>query len=383
MTLASPVNKLLGTLYAAPIQPELWNSFLAGLSAVTAVTKAAFVAHDLANGTHSVFATFGEQLADSDSVAPYERHYWQYDLWTVKFPRRGMFGRIIDGRELWPEDTMRKGVFYNEFLGKLDIGYMTGVAVATSPNSYEALCMYAGPNDDPLGHDQLALVQALIPHLRTAFATRHRLAELELRVRDLENAFDQITSSLVLIDMTCKVVFVNKNAQIILDRRDGLSLQNGRLAANVTAENGNLRSILAKAVLVSTGQSSRNTGAMQVSRASKKPLQLIATPFRSDDFVMPGRAIAIVFMNDPDEKPAPPVEVLRALFNLTPAESRLAISLLDGNSLSEVAELNGVGQETVRSQLKSIFQKTGTGRQGELIRLLSGITGPNKTSKEI
>lgn len=376
MTLASPVNKLLNSLYAGAVEPQLWGAFLQELSAATAISKAALVAHNLANGTHSVFATFGEQLADRDSVAPYERHYWQYDLWTVKFPRRGMFGRVIDGRELWPEDTMRRGVFYNEFLGKLDIGHMTGVAVATSPNSYEALCIYGSPNDDPLGHDQLALVQVLIPHMETAFATRHRLSELELRVRDLENALDQISSSLVLIDVTCKVVFVNKNARTVLDRRDGLALQNGRLAANVTAENDNLRSILAKAVLVSTGKSSRNPGAMQVSRASKKSLKLIVAPFRSDDFVMPGRAVAIVFMNDPDEKPAPPLEVLRVLFNLTPAEGRLAISLLDGNSLSESADLNKVGQETVRSQIKSIFHKTGTRRQGELLRLLAGVSIP-------
>jgi DNA-binding CsgD family transcriptional regulator len=93
---------------------------------------------------------------------------------------------------------------------------------------------------------------------------------------------------------------------------------------------------------------------------------------------MPGRAVAIVFVNDPDEKQASPVEVLRALFNLTPAETKLAISLMDGNSLSESADLNQVGRETVRSQIKSIFQKTGTKRQGELIRLLALIPYANK-----
>jgi hypothetical protein len=46
--------------------------------------------------------------------------------------------------------------------------------------------------------------------------------------------------------------------------------------------------------------------------------------------------------NDPDEKPVPLLEVLRALFNLTPAQARLAISLLDSNSLSESADLNKV-----------------------------------------
>jgi DNA-binding CsgD family transcriptional regulator len=117
-------------------------------------------------------------------------------------------------------------------------------------------------------------------------------------------------------------------------------------------------SIPAKVMLVSTGKSPRHPGAMRVFRVSKKSLQLIVAPFRSDDFAMPGRAVAVVFINDPDEKPVPPREALRVLFNLTPAEGRLAISLLNGKSLAEWADLNRVVTETVRSQIKSIFRRS-------------------------
>jgi DNA-binding CsgD family transcriptional regulator len=81
--------------------------------------------------------------------------------------------------------------------------------------------------------------------------------------------------------------------------------------------------------------------------------------------------VAIVFVTDPEQRMATSAEILQLLFELTRAESRLAIALLDGKSLHEAAELIGVARETVRSQIKSIFQKTGTQRQGELIRLLS------------
>jgi DNA-binding CsgD family transcriptional regulator len=66
-----------------------------------------------------------------------------------------------------------------------------------------------------------------------------------------------------------------------------------------------------------------------------------------------------------------PVEVLRTLFRLTPAETRLAQSILNGHSAAEAAELGGVSRETVKSQMNAIFSKTGTRRQGDLIRLLS------------
>jgi DNA-binding CsgD family transcriptional regulator len=83
----------------------------------------------------------------------------------------------------------------------------------------------------------------------------------------------------------------------------------------------------------------------------------------------------MVFITDPDQKAPAHADTLRALFHLTYAETKLAIVLLGGKSLSEAASLNRVGRETVRSQLKSIFIKTGTHRQSELIGLLLKLPG--------
>ena len=41
--------------------------------------------------------------------------------------------------------------------------------------------------------------------------------------------------------------------------------------------------------------------------------------------------------------------------------------IAEGNSLEEVAEQRGVTMNTVRSQLKQVFSKTDTSRQGELV----------------
>jgi len=63
-------------------------------------------------------------------------------------------------------------------------------------------------------------------------------------------------------------------------------------------------------------------------------------------------------------------------YGLTPAECRVALLLGDGHAPRKIAEMVGVTDNTVRSQIKSIFSKTGVKRQGELIRLLlSGVTG--------
>ncbi|CAM5179980.1 hypothetical protein CDEF62S_04350 [Castellaniella defragrans] len=65
---------------------------------------------------------------------------------------------------------------------------------------------------------------------------------------------------------------------------------------------------------------------------------------------------------------------LRALFKLSQREAELACALLDGLSLRETADRRGVGVTTLRSQLASLFVKTGTSRQGQLVALLARAT---------
>ena len=58
---------------------------------------------------------------------------------------------------------------------------------------------------------------------------------------------------------------------------------------------------------------------------------------------------------------------LKNRFDLTPAEVRLVVDLVMGTSLKSSAKARGVSYETVRRQVKSVFHKTGTHRQSELV----------------
>jgi DNA-binding CsgD family transcriptional regulator len=55
---------------------------------------------------------------------------------------------------------------------------------------------------------------------------------------------------------------------------------------------------------------------------------------------------------------------------LTPAECRVAILLADGHSPATIAEMVGVSRNTLKTQMSSIYGKTGTSRQAQLVRLL-------------
>ena len=64
---------------------------------------------------------------------------------------------------------------------------------------------------------------------------------------------------------------------------------------------------------------------------------------------------------------------LMELFGLSAAEARLTRALCHGDSLDSYACEQGLKLPTVRTQLRSVLAKTGTGRQAALIRLIAGI----------
>lgn len=101
----------------------------------------------------------------------------------------------------------------------------------------------------------------------------------------------------------------------------------------------------------------------------RQPLQLLATPLPQTHRSSSG-ADLLLLVTDPQRSSSFPDSVLRALYGLTPAETEVANGLLMGYSIEEIASLRHVRLGTVRIQMKSLFSKTGTCRQGELLRLL-------------
>ena len=63
----------------------------------------------------------------------------------------------------------------------------------------------------------------------------------------------------------------------------------------------------------------------------------------------------------------PQAAFLKCRFDLTPAEARIVLRLVAGDSLRCAANALGITYGTVRTQLKAVFQKTGTCRQAELV----------------
>lgn len=83
------------------------------------------------------------------------------------------------------------------------------------------------------------------------------------------------------------------------------------------------------------------------------------------------QGVAIIAILPVDRVRAPDALLLQSLFDLTPAEARIARGMGEAKSVSDMALVLGLSRETVRAQLKSIMAKTGVSRQAELVRIIA------------
>jgi DNA-binding CsgD family transcriptional regulator len=80
--------------------------------------------------------------------------------------------------------------------------------------------------------------------------------------------------------------------------------------------------------------------------------------------------LALTPFKTPD---APDAALIRALFDLSASEARVARGIASGHTIAQIAASSGVTRETVRSQVKAVLAKTGTTRQAVLAALLAGL----------
>ncbi len=120
--------------------------------------------------------------------------------------------------------------------------------------------------------------------------------------------------------------------------------------------------------------------APMVSETGAPPLILHLLPIRRAARDIFSRAMAILAVTEVGQVGPPDMRVLCGLFDLTPAEARVAKGIAMAQTPEMVATSLGVSVETVRSHLKRIMHKTGTTRQAELVLLLSGLAPPSGRS---
>jgi DNA-binding CsgD family transcriptional regulator len=361
---------LVGQIYEAAVEPEVWPSVLARLARATG-SEVTFL-HSYPTTLKPSEYGLGWSVfigADPGSIQTYEEHYWKLDPWKpYNLGHRIQEARL--GRSIIPSSELVKTEFYNDWVRPQKFLDCCGVDL-TSSTGESFLGAFCSPGNEYSDAD-VDLVRALTPHFRQAVAIDGRLHQAARETDALGETLDHISTGVIVLDAKGRVLRTNRAADCILASDDGLSLCRNELAAARPADACALRKLIGGAAQTGNGNGLDAGGSLALERpSSRRPLTLRVTPVRSIDAdTIDGRAAALLFVSDPERCVEPPLEALRRHWGLTRAEARVASLLMAGERLEDIAEQLRVQTNTARAHLKQVFAKTETHRQAELVVLL-------------
>jgi DNA-binding CsgD family transcriptional regulator len=183
----------------------------------------------------------------------------------------------------------------------------------------------------------------------------HRLqrdaAALKQRNALLETLIDNLMLGVVLVDGDGRIDYRNRAAREIFARRDGLCERDGVLT---------IRSTAALRLLAMIAGGAQSNEAVTVPReGSAEPYTLLLAA-RQDRVLM--------LIRDPQQSPSGNFAALRRHFALTICEAALLEALTFGERLNDFCQRRGISLNTGKFHLRSLFAKTGTNRQADLVR---------------
>jgi DNA-binding response OmpR family regulator/DNA-binding CsgD family transcriptional regulator len=180
-------------------------------------------------------------------------------------------------------------------------------------------------------------------------------------------AFDRFLVGVTVVDETGTVKLMNKEAERILAEEDGLSVVQGRLRGSVPKLNSKLQENISRAF-----QEEFLDEMVSFPRLSGGRPYLVLIPGQRFSPDEKPEAIVLLLI-DTDQRTKVSGDTLVRLYNLTPSETRVALMLIDGKRLDQIAEELDVAQTTIVFHLKNLFRKTETNRQADLIRVLLSV----------
>lgn len=264
-----------------------------------------------------------------------------------------------------PEQEIRRHPYYQDFLGRTNLKGWVAVRVGVDDQVW-SLTFHRTTQQDEFSAAELRNFEELSRQLASTAQIASALAFA--RGQAALSTFEISGKAALLLNRGGEVILANAAADRLFDEHVNISKKRlfcSDRQATDRFENG------LKRLLWSADQAGvppialPRPGKSAVAAYLMRSFQLADTPLSTYH--------AIAVLVDPDARLTPDIGTLRAMLDLTPAEARLAVALQSGNDVSEASVQLHISPETARKHLRSIFAKTGTRRQADLVALISNL----------
>jgi DNA-binding CsgD family transcriptional regulator len=370
--------EILGSIYEAAIQPSKWRNVLDQLDdCLDGVTPILC----LMDHTNPKWTTMLTHSSWQESAIEYSKHYNALNPWAPYFLQRAQKGKAVIGDEIISQRSLRETEFYNDFFRQMgEWDGVVGVLAGRTEDSTSILGLHCSRKKLDREHKEIEnLAVFLAPHIAQSFEITRRLGKAASIRSTMDDVLAALTDPAIIVRESLTIEYANPPAQELF--KSGIvttdQFQTIRAGHNLTATRDLRRAIqhvlrpMHEAVPPAT---------VRLSHADHEGSQLstlVVTIHRCGDpsanlEMFPNISLfseprALLLFRDLKKRASLSEETLRDLYDLTPAEARLANALLNGATIADQADRMNLSQNTLRTQMKSIFSKTGTNRQADLV----------------
>jgi len=363
-------------IYAAACESERWTEALSGVEQLSRSAGAVvhLVPKTPGGKLVSLLGTSGHAHFPADEVAEWTRDYAALCPRLNAAPRFADTPFICDQMILDEREMDRDPVY--QWYGEHGLRYFIGSTLYESSRVQTVWSLQRTKGQGHVQQAEIALFERLKPHLARALSLADQLGSLRSHRRFSAAVLEAMPQALFALDEGGAILFANSRAEACLRAADGLASRDGRLRAALPSQQAALDELIRDAAQVGA-----SSGWARLSRpGGRLPYAVFASPLRADDDdLLTANAKVLVVVHDTAHRRGADLGMLTTLFGLTDAEARLASALSAGHSLESAGALLRIRPATARSELKSVFHKTGVSRQQDLVRLLTSLSsiGPS------
>ncbi len=359
-------DRLLGSLYDSVLAPDGFQAFIVEMARQFRLKSVCLVVRDLTERDTTGLWLHG---LESQWLESYVMTYGREDLLALHL-EQAPIGHFYASNVHLPEpERFVESRFFREWAVPQGVAFAAGCVVMREGSWLTQVIFQRSSNQGAFTLEELAEFDRLVPHWQRVAQMRHRLVELRAGQDLLAASLDTFAMPTLLFDELGRIAHQNRGAQALLDAGVSLSRRDDRLVGATPASTRSISLEVSHAMRAHRDGLERAPGIVLVERAGRLPLTLMTLPLRGQgEHAVRGGALMFVF--DPEITPVITADLVRRLFDLSAAESELAVALCSGQSPEEVAADRGRALSTVRSQIRSLFAKTGTNRQADLVGLL-------------
>ncbi|EOT7836633.1 helix-turn-helix transcriptional regulator [Pseudomonas aeruginosa] len=356
---------MLGDLYQGPLETTPWQSFLNALNQFLAAKYVTFILRPPSDQSEGLMInTNGSSAA---VVTSYNQYYFSLDPF-VDLPT----GKVATLDEFVCREEWLNSEFYRNFLEPVGVFHILGADIGASDGARCRIRVSRGLESPGFTEQDKAMLAYFLPHLERSVSLHTQINRIETERNLYAGAVDQFAVGTIILDENGKILQTNQVANRLLKEKDGLKISADSLQVGTPRDCQEFRRLVKQALQSQQAAEPSVVEAMRVQRPSgRTDLGIIVRSVPLSEWNEGKHCPSVViFVSDPEQESSAPQEIVKALFDLTPAEAHLAMLLANGLTLDEASEEQGISRNTARAHLRSTFSKTGVTRQTMLVRLI-------------